>query len=225
VKFQNLHADEIVAEAGGSKSMVQGRLDGVLEASGKTADPNALNGTGEISLRDGQLQQYSLLVALGQILQIEELTQLHLDQAEAKYHLTPGVVNVDELILRSPNIRLSATGTIGFDGKLKLESQLAIDEKIRDRLFKPIRDNFQPISDPGYSAIAFHVGGTIDRPNSNLLERMVGRDLKDFVSGLFGGKKSKKKKPAETAPGEPDQPAPAATVDLASPAATLTPGP
>lgn len=227
VKFQNVHADEIVAGAGGSKSMMQGKLDGALDASGKTADRNALIGKGEIFLRDGQLQQYSLLVALGQILQIEELTQLHLDQAQAKYHLSSGVVNVDELVLRSPNIRLSATGTIGFDGRLQLESQLAIDQKIRDRLFKPMRENFQPISDPGYSAIAFHVGGTIDRPNSNLLERMVGRDLKDFVSGLFGGKKSKKKKPAENAPPglEPPTPAPAATVDLAAPAATLTPTP
>jgi hypothetical protein len=227
VKFRNVSASEIVAEAGGSKGMVQGSLDGMLEASGKTADPNALTGTGEISLRDGQLQQYSLLVALGQILQIEELTQLRLNQAAAKYHLSPGVVNVDELVLRSPNIRLSATGTIGFDGKLRLESELAIDEKIRGRLFQPMRDNFQPISEPGYSAIAFHVGGTIDRPNSNLLERMVGRDIKDFVSGLFGGKKSKKKKPAETTPGESGlpTPGPAATVDLASPAATPTPSP
>jgi hypothetical protein len=227
VKFQNLHADEIVAEAGGSKSMMQGKLDGALDASGKTADRNSLIGKGEIFLRDGQLQQYSLLVALGQVLQIEELTQLHLEQAQAKYHLSPGVVNVDELVLRSPNIRLSATGTVGFDGRLQLESQLAIDQKIRDRLFKPMRENFQPIGDPGYSAIAFHVGGTIDRPNSNLLERMVGRDLKDFVSGLFGGKKSKKKKPAPEAPGEPGSPVPAptATVDLVSPAATLTPAP
>ena len=50
-------------------------------ASGKTADPNALQGSGEIILHDGQVRQYSLLVALGQLLQIQELQQLRLDAA------------------------------------------------------------------------------------------------------------------------------------------------
>ncbi|PYL36900.1 MAG: hypothetical protein DMF34_12300, partial [Verrucomicrobia bacterium] len=79
VTFQNIQADQIVAEAGGPKGMVQGKLEGSFEAAGKTDDANALTGAGQIFLRDGQLQQYSLLVALGQILQIEELTQLHLE--------------------------------------------------------------------------------------------------------------------------------------------------
>src|SRR5207245_283679 len=123
----------------GPKGIVRGKLEGNFKAAGKTADPNALTGAGEIVLRDGQVQQYSLLVALGQVLQIEELMQLHLEQAEAKYHITPGVVTVDELILHSPNIRLSATGTITFKGKVQLDSRLAINEKIRAQLFKPIR--------------------------------------------------------------------------------------
>lgn len=229
VTFQNIQADQIVAEAGGPKGMVQGKLEGSFQAAGKTDDANALTGAGEISLHDGQLQQYSLLVALGQVLQIEELTQLHLEQAQAKYHITPGLVTIDELILRSPNIRLSAAGTVTFNGKLRLDSQLAINEKIRTQLFKPIRENFRSISEAGYSAVDFQVTGTIDRPKSNLMEKMVGRDLKDFVSGLFGGKKSersKNKKPADAAI-QPEQttPTPAATADPISPAVMATPSP
>jgi type II secretion system protein N len=204
VKFRNVQADRIVSEAGGPKGVVQGQLEGSFEAAGKTADQNALAGTGEIFLRDGQVQQYSLLVALGQILQIEELMQLHLEQAQAKYHISSGLVTVDELILHSPNIRLSATGTITFAGKLRLDSRLAINEKIRAQLFKPIRANFQPTDEAGYSAIDFEVGGTVDRPKTNLLEKMVGRDLKDLVNSFWGGKvdRPKKKKSGETTPGE-----------------------
>ena len=211
MEFQNVQADQIVSDAGGPKGMLQGKLDGKLQAEGKTADPNALTGSGEIVLRDGQLQQYSLLVALGQVLQIEELTQLHLQQAEAKYHLTPGLVTVDELLLQSPNMRLSATGTITFDGKLQLDAQLAVNDDVRAKLFKPIRDNFRPIAEPGYSALSFQVGGTIDRPRSNLVERMVGRDLKDLVSELFGGKKSKKKTSSEPSPAATEQVSPTPT--------------
>ena len=203
VNFRDVQAEQLVTEAGGPKGVIQGKLEGSFEATGKSADSKTLTGHGELFLRNGQLQQYSLLVALGQILQIEELTQLQLQQAEVKYHIDPGVVTVDELILRSPNIRVSATGTIGFNGKLRLESQLAINEKVRAQLFSPIRDNFQPISEPGYSAVAFQVGGSIDKPRTNLMEKLVGRNLKDFVSGLLGGGKSerpKRKQSPEPAP-------------------------
>ncbi len=203
VTFRDVQADRIVSDAGGPIGVVQGRLEGRLDAAGKTADANALSGTGEIFLRDGQVQRYSLLVALGQLLQIDELAQLHLDQAQVKYHLSPGLVTVDELLLRCPNIRLTAYGTITFAGKLHLDSQLAVNEKIRAQLFRAIRENFQPTDDPEYAAVNFQVGGTVDRPKTNLMDKLVGRDLKDLGSAiksfLGGGEKSertKKKKPS-----------------------------
>lgn len=214
VKFRNVQADQIITEAGGESGVLKGKLEGSFEATGKVANPNALQGTGEILLRDGQLRQYSLLVALGQILQIEELTQLHLEQAQAKYHIDSGIVTVDELILRSPNIRLSAKGTIGFDGKLRLDSQLAINDKVRNQLFKPIRANFQPLSEPGYFAVDFEVGGTIDRPKSDLMEKIVGKDLKDFGSAInrfLGGGKTDRQKKKKSDPPAAVQPEKTAT--------------
>ena len=201
IKFTDVQADKIVTEAGGAPGMVTGKLEGYLDASGKTADPNALAGAGEIILRDGQVRQYSLLSALGQLLQIQELQQLRLDEALVKYHIDPGVVTIDQLVFRSENIRLTATGTVSFDGKLQLESQLAVNEKIRSQLFRAIRDNFKPIDEAGYTALNFQVGGTVGRPKTNLMDKLIGRDLKDLssvITGLIGGGKSeKKKKPAD----------------------------
>ncbi|HJT81975.1 MAG TPA: AsmA-like C-terminal region-containing protein [Chthoniobacterales bacterium] len=220
VIFREVQADQIVAEAGGPKGVVRGRLEGNFNADGKSSDAAALTGKGEIYLREGQLQQYSLLVALGQILQIEELTQLQLQQAEAKYHIDPGLVTIDRLVLRSPNIRVTSTGTISFKGRMRLQSQLAINDKIRDRLFNPIRNNFQPIDEPGYSAVEFDVGGTVERPKTNLVDRVVGRNLKDFVSGLLGGKpdKPKRKRARDSAPSDsPGSPPPAGAIPEVSP--------
>ncbi len=234
VKFRDVQADQIVTNAGGNPGVVQGKLEGNLAATGKTADAQALNGSGEIHLRDGQIQHYSLLVALGQILQIDELRQLHLDQAEAKYHLTPGLVTVDELLVRSRNIRLSATGTITFAGKLHLESKLAVNEKISRQLFRAIRDNFKPTSDPTFTAIDFQVDGTVGRPRTNLMEKLVGRELKDLgsvINSLFGRKKSrdlnKNKHPDEATELAAPSPSPESTATLRSPlpspATTATP--
>jgi len=226
VKFRNVLADQIVENAGGPKGMVKGELEGSFQASGKTADPNALIGRGEIFLRDGRVQQYSLLVLLGQILQIEELQELHLEQAEAKYHLSPGLVTIDNLILRSPNIRVTASGTVAFDGRLKLDSQLAINDRIRGQLFKAIRVNFQPTNEPGYSAIDFQVSGTIERPSTNLMDRLVGRDLTNMLNSLFGGKKDRaKKKKKQIEEAMPAAPSPSASTEEAPPQATSTPTP
>jgi AsmA-like C-terminal region len=240
VKFHDVLADQIIANAGGPKGMVQGKLEGNFQASGKTADPEALVGKGEIFLRDGRVQQYSLLVLLGELFQIEELRELHLEQAEARYHVRPGLVTIDELILRSPNVRLTASGTVAFNGKLKLDSRLAINDKIRGQLFKAIRQNFQPINEPGYSAIDFQVGGTIDRPSTNLMDRLVGRDLSSMINSFFGGgkkerAKKKKKQIEEAPPATPERrdegsPMPAAPSTSASPQeeppeATATPTP
>jgi hypothetical protein len=206
--------------------MVKGKLEGNFQASGKTGDVDALTGKGEIFLREGRVEQYRLLVLLGQILQIEELQELHLEQAEAKYRLSPGLVTIDGLTLRSPNIRLTASGTVAFDGALQLNSQLAINDRIRGQLFRAIRDNFHPIDDPGYSAIEFQVGGTVDRPSTNLVERLVGRDISSMLNSFFGGKKDrpkKKKKPVEDA--ITAAPSPAVPPEQALPEATATPSP
>ena len=224
MKFRNVQADQLITEAGGPGGVLQGKLDGSLEVDGKTTDPEAVGGSGEVVLHDGQLQQYNLLVALGQIFQIEELTQLHLEQADAKYHLSPGLVTIDELTLHSANIRLSATGTVTFRGKLNLSSRLAINEKIREQLFKPLRANFHPTDEAGYSAVDFEVTGTLERPKTNLLEKVVGRDLKDLVNSFFGGGKSdkpKKKKGAQAA--EEEGPMPQPTQDQSAPVAAPSP--
>ena len=228
VKFRDVQADRIVADAGGARGMVTGRLEGYLDASGTTADPNALAGAGEIILRDGQVQQYSLLVALGQLLQIEELRQLRFDQAQIKYHINPGVITIDELLFRSPNIHLSAVGTVSFEGKLRLESQLAVSEKMRSQLFRAIRENFQRIDEPGYSAVSFQVTGTVGRPKTNLMDKLIGRDLKDLGSVInsFMGRgkhvepKTKKTAGASASVSEPSvTPAPA---ESSSSPATVT---
>ena len=233
IKFREVQADRIISEAGGGLGTMTGRLEGYLNASGTTADPNALTGEGEIVLREGQVRQYSLLVALGQLLQIQELQQLQLDQARIKYHIDPGVVTIDELVFRSQNIRLSARGTVSFEGKLQLESQLAVNEKMRSQLFRALRENFQPINEPGYSAVNFQVSGTVGRPKTNLMDKLIGRDLKDLssvISGLLGGGKSdrkKKKQAAEEAaaatptPAEGETPAAAA----AAPEMSVSPSP
>lgn len=231
VNFSGLDANRVLSDARGPSGMVQGKLEGRLEAQGQTSDPNALQGAGEIYLREGQVHRYSLLVALGQLLQIEELTQLQLEDAHVKYHIDPGVVTIDELLLTSPNIRLSARGTVSFGGQLDLDARLAINEQIRSRLFRAVRDNFQPTEMPDYTGVAFQVSGSLDRPRTNLVDRVVGeglRDLSGVINSLFGRRKEKpaaSAAPPENSPAPIEEFVPPATEEAAPPTASPTPTP
>ncbi|HEY6069820.1 MAG TPA: AsmA family protein, partial [Chthoniobacterales bacterium] len=59
VKFRDVQADQIISEAGGPSGVLQGKLEGSLQTQGKTTDPEALAGSGEVFLKDGQLRQYN----------------------------------------------------------------------------------------------------------------------------------------------------------------------
>jgi hypothetical protein len=231
VTFSNVLADQIIANAGGPKGIVEGKLEGSFQATGKTADPDALIGRGEVFLREGRVQQYSLLVLLGQILQIEELRELHLEQAHVKYRVKPGVIVIDDLLLHSANIRLSASGTVTFDGKLKLDSQLAINDRIRGQLFKAIRQNFQPTSEPGFFALDFQIAGNVERPSTDLMDKLIGRDLGNVINRLFGGgrtegpKKKKKKRAKAEISAAPSLPSPTPEQAPLQLATTPTPSP
>jgi hypothetical protein len=216
INFQGLDADRLIMDARGPAGMLEGRVEGRLTARGQTSDPNALSGTGLIVLRDGRVQQYSLLIALAQLLRLDELRQLEFQQAHVRYHIDPGVVTVDDLVLSSPSIRLSATGTIGFDGRLRLDSRLAINEQVRSQLFRPIRNNFHPLeTEAGFAALDFLVTGTVERPRTDLLDKLVGPELRgigDAISGFLGrgkGERAKRKRPAtEEAAAQPSAPEP-----------------
>ncbi|MDQ6654538.1 MAG: AsmA family protein [Verrucomicrobiota bacterium] len=230
VQFRDIDADRLITEAHGPAGMLQGKIEGNLVANGETANPNALRGSGEIYLRHGEVRQYSLLVALGQLLQLEDLKQLHFDQAHVRYHIDPGVVTVDELLLSSANLRVSAAGTIGFDGRLHLQSQLAINEPVRRQLFRAIRDNFHPTDDAAFSALDFRISGTVERPKTDLMEKLVGPELKDLgnvITGFFGGSKAGREKRKRKTAGPPAETAPAADAapNAAAPESTPAPTP
>jgi len=92
-----------------------------------------------------------------------------------------------------------------------------VSDKIRRQLFRAIRDNFRQMDEPGYFAVNFEVTGTVDHPKSNLMDKLIGRDLKDLgsvINSFMGGGKSeqKKQKTAKTPAGE-SEPSPTPDVE------------
>jgi hypothetical protein len=143
-----------------------------------------------------------LLQTLGEVLQFDELIQLRVNSGVADFHFENEKVTVDQLLLESPDLKLSAQGIARFNRKLDLDARLLVDDRTLKQRPSFIRDLFAATNENGEHAIDFKVGGTIDKPKTDLAEKLLGKSLGDqfdnVVSRLFGfGKKKDEEKKKE----------------------------
>jgi len=219
IRFEKIDLNRLITEAGGPPDQAGGNFAGSLNLAGNAGNPGSISGAGRIDLFNGEIAQYQLLQELGKLLRIEELTRPRLDQAFAAFHVHEGQVLIDQLLLQSTNLRITAHGSIGFDGRIDLDAHLLINAKISAQLPDFIRDSFSPDATPGARFLDFKVGGKIDKPTTSLsdflgnvgkqLEKKVGKWGVDLLRNILGSKKlNGDDSPATQAPAPPNPPNP-----------------
>ena len=191
-EFSNVALRRVLEEAGGPASKVSGTLSGFLKLEGSTRDPSRAEGTGRLILENGSFKQYDILQFVGENLHISELQNLELKQAHANFHIDKGRTFLDELILKSPNLEIRARGKIHRDGKLRLKARLTINDKISRQLPEFIEENFTEIEGTNQRFVDFEIGGTIEKPETDLIRLVLWKKQEDtairFFRQIFGGK-------------------------------------
>lgn len=229
--LDRIDAGLLSAQMDSALGKAAGAIGGTLEMHGNARDVEDAEGSGSLLVRDGRVQQLELFEAIGDVLQIRQLSDLQLKEGRATFRLGEKRAWVDDLTLEAADLRLSAKGEVFFSGRIQLASRLSIDDSLRKHLPGLIRGNFEKEEDERY-AIAFDISGKEFRMKTNLLDRIVGKkitsQLDDLVTSLFGKKKETKEKKeepkaekkSEDAKGEAAPSPPAAPEPPAPPAAT-----
>jgi hypothetical protein len=186
-------------EAGWASGRATGTLDASISMAGPSRDFEKMRGEGELQLKNGTLRQMELLQTLGEVLQFEELIQLRINSGHVKFQFAEEKIKVDRLVLQSPDLKLSAVGNARFNKKLDLDARLSVDERTLKRRAPFVRQLFGSPDENDEHSIEFKVAGTIDRPKTDLAEKLLGRTLGDqfenIVSRIFGlGKKKDEEK-------------------------------
>lgn len=203
VNFDGVNVNQLMIEAGQPAGQVTGTLKGWLDLNGNSGKTSTINGSGHLELTGGRMQDIEIFQLLGQGLQIPDLVQLNLKTAETDARVVSGVVNVDKLVLESQNLQLTAHGTIGPEGKLRLNARLTINGAIADRLPSFILTYFKTGDTADSRYIDFGIGNTLAHPKTNLLENILGRRIEGQMTDLFRtifGKKHKAAEPSATPP-------------------------
>jgi len=202
-RFDGVNVDELLTDAGGPAGEVSGTMSGWIDLRGNSGKTSSLNGSGSLTLAGGRMQGIGILQMLGRGLQIPDLVELNLKEGDLDWRMVNGVVKVDQLVLQSQNLQLSAQGDIGTDGKLKLDARLTIDGAVAEKLPPFILEAFKPGGAPNSRFIDFQIGNTVSHPKTHLLENLLGHRIQSQMSGLmqlFFNKKHENQEPAGPAP-------------------------
>jgi hypothetical protein len=196
---------KLAADSGVKTSGTQGALNAKIALEGIAGKPESLTGTAEVNLEEARMEPIELIRQLGELLRVDELRVLALKNAEAVFSIRDSSVIVEKLQLTSENLMIDAVGTARFNGDLDMKARLHVNEKLRKETRGLLGKNFQPSETEGYAHMPFSITGSLARPKSDLLDKMVGLKIGQDVGGLLnnllrGPQKPKNKPAAEASP-------------------------
>jgi type II secretion system protein N len=190
-EFSDVELSQLLADAGVESSHLSGKMTGKLKLRGGMRDRDRATGEGFVSVEGGSFRQYGILQMIGDQLRIRELSELELEQATAKFRVHDGKVLVDDLVLKSPNIKIQVKGTVKLNGRLKLDARLTINDTISRQLPGFIEDNFTRIKDSDHRYVDFDITGTVDAPDTELMRAILWKKheeaAKQIFRQIFGG--------------------------------------
>jgi hypothetical protein len=196
---ENVSLQKLAEEAGFTAEGTQGFLFAKTNLQGIPGQPESFTGEATASLTEARMQPIDPLRQLGELLRINELRILELRNARTALTIRDGKILVDRLELESSNLLVDATGQAGLDGSLDLDARFHVTQKLLKDSLGFMGSKFQTSDREGYSHMPFSITGTMARPKSDLLDKLVGVRLGDDVGGLLKNllrmpKKEKKKK-------------------------------
>jgi AsmA family len=186
VHFQaaGVNINEIVSRAGGILDRAHGILQGSFQLAGCLKDPALASGDGSLEIKTAYLDQYPMLKELGRWTQIDELQRLDLEQALSKFSVVGQDIKVDSLQLISKNCQVNLWGTVESAQKLDLNGRLTVSQFLSQKIPNELEENFAKSKDGESRYLDFQITGTVLKPQTDLIDRIIG-DKAKLLKKLF----------------------------------------
>jgi AsmA-like C-terminal region len=176
----------LLKDASMMSPVADGTINADLSLAGTAGKGSTMTGKGSIRCKESTVEPAPFLKQIGQLLNIDELKLLRLAEGKCVFEIEQGRLVIEELLLRSENLVLSATGPLQSSGELNLDSRLLFNEKLTSRVRGFLGSQLSPAPEAGYSQISFHVTGPASNPRTDLIERLTGIHLGGNLGGLGG---------------------------------------
>lgn len=209
-EVEEVSLPRLIAEAHGDDSGAAGTLTGHFDLKGNPLEASSLTGQGGFALDAAQLRPVDFIQQIGALLRIDELQLLNLHQATLQFSVSDEKFWMNDLTLKTENLIITGKGPIKFDGKMNLAGRFLVNDKLQQQLGGLIGDQFTPAPDTGYKQVAFSVTGRLDKPKTDLIEKVTGIELRG-MSGILKGLFRPPQPPKDQETPQPPEKAPASS--------------
>jgi AsmA protein len=167
-----------------------------------------LTANGDMLLKDGKLTGAGLASGLAGFLNLEELRELTFQQADGRFAVKNGKVDLTTALTGS-KVRLAPQGTVGLDGALDLSLGLGLSPELTAKLGRSGKFTSLLTDSEGWGRLPLKVGGTALKPqfavDSRALKGMVEEKAKGKLQQLLKEKVLDKQKQEQKQEGSTDQ--------------------
>jgi uncharacterized protein involved in outer membrane biogenesis len=200
VTVNNVDLSGVATQPGGAAGELAGILTGQLEIHGDAKQSDRLDGEAHFDLRDGQFHQLDPFLNMAQLLGMGELANLRVRTGHTDLRFSGNKVLVEKLVLNTSDLQLTGQGTIRLDNKkVNLAAQLSADDAVVQRLPDLIRSSFKT-ADTGRRVIDFKINGDMDKPKTDLLDKLGKKTIDNQFNSLLGLIFNQVKKPEDDKP-------------------------
>lgn len=163
-----------------------GTVSGSFDLRGLALDDETFAGAASLRADQGRLRPVKFIRQVGELLRIDELQLLELHDAGAEFSIAERNVNIDRIHLVTENVILQASGPVLFTGELDLNARIVVNEALQRELRGLLGSNFASSDDfPGSKELDFEIGGSLERPTTDLMEKLTGFRIRGDVGGLL----------------------------------------
>lgn len=192
----------LLVDATGEAVGASGVVQASMKLEGDPTKAESFSGQGRVELENARMRPVDFIRQIGTMFRVDELQMLDLSEAEVNFMIADETVLVERLMLKSDNLMIAAQGPVRFDGKMKLDARLLLNQKLQRQLRAVLSTkNFEPSEDADYRQVTFTVKGRLSRPETDLVERMTGIQLGNF-GGLIRGLFQTPRRPSAPSPEE-----------------------
>lgn len=171
LNLENLDVAEVISDFQGKNQWLDGKLTTLCRIEGRFEAPELLQGTGTLKINEGTLSGFGFLKELAQLFPDQSFPETRFDTITGNYKIAEKILTIYDLEAVSADVQLTGTGTIDVSRELNIEMRLSLSETFTDLMKPETAAQFSKRND-GFSTITFTLSGTLDQPNSNLMQKL-----------------------------------------------------
>jgi hypothetical protein len=181
----------LTSETISGRQRLSGKVLARLELSGQPRGQHTMRGGGSVQLRDADIYQLPLMVALLKILSVRPPDTTAFTESDIEFRVHGNHIYFDRMNFNGDAISLRGNGEMNFDKEIHLNFHAAVGKREL-----PIPILREVVKGASQQFMQLHVEGTVDAPLATA-EAFPGvnQAFKDLEAGLQGGAASQRKPP------------------------------